>query len=111
MELGKRVRVTKGEHRDDYGTIRQMVGNGHGRRWVVQFDNDLEIPFHAKSLEVQDDYDDSGAEEEGKNDDDEVDEAGNDHAQAAVPLDDDIPPPAQEDEFDPDWILQARAAM
>ena len=102
MELGKRVRVTKGEHRDDIGIIRQMVGNGHARRWVVQFDNDKEITIHAKSLEAQEEYDDSGAEEEGKNGDEEINGVGNDHGQAAIPVDDEIPPPAQEDEFDAD---------
>ena len=108
MELGKRVRVTKGEHRDDYGTIRQMVGNGHARRWLVQFDNDVEIQFHAKSLEIQDDYDNSEAEDEVEN---EPDGTRSDHGELSAPVGDEIPPPDQQDEFNHNWILQVRVAM
>lgn len=77
MDLGKRVRVTKGDYRDDIGIIRQMIGNGHARRWVVQFDNDKETELHARSLEIQDDYEDSGTEDEEKNSNDVGNGAGN----------------------------------
>ena len=53
MELGKRVRVTKGPHKNDVGTITQLIGNGRARRWRVHLQNDGEIDFHAKSLAIE----------------------------------------------------------
>jgi hypothetical protein len=110
MEIGKRVRVTKGEHRDDYGIIRARVGNGHARRWTVRFDNDEELDFHARSLELQDDYDNSGDEEEEKQPENDVNQAGNNHGDPQPPGGDELGGEEEEEEFDEEWILQAQAA-
>ena len=106
--MGKGVRLTKGKHRNDYRTIRLMVGNGHARGWVVKFDNDVEIQFHSKSLEVQDDYHDFETEDEKGN---EPDGTKFDHGELPAPVGDEMPPPDQQDEFNDDWILQVCRAM
>jgi hypothetical protein len=53
MELGKRVRVTKGDHQNCFGIITRMVWTGHGRKWRIWLDDDREIDVHAKSLAVE----------------------------------------------------------
>ena len=56
MELGKRVRVTKGDYINNIGTISQLIGTGHARKWRIRLGNNEEIDFHARSLAVDDDY-------------------------------------------------------
>ena len=62
MKVGKHVVVKKGEHTDERGIIMSQVGVGHARKWVVRFENDAEIAFHARSLELEEEYDASGDE-------------------------------------------------
>ena len=59
MELGKRVRVTKGDHQNNIGTITQLIGTGHARKWRIRLRNNEEIDIHARSLAVDDDFDNS----------------------------------------------------
>jgi hypothetical protein len=59
-------------------------------------------------LEVQDDSDDSEAEDEGEN---EPDGTRSDHGELPAPVGDEIPPPDHQDEFNDDWILQVCRAM
>ena len=56
MKVGKHVVVKKGEHTDERGIIMSQVGVGHARKWVVRFENDAEIAFHARSLELEKKY-------------------------------------------------------
>ena len=114
MELGKRVRVTKGDHKNKIGTITQLIGTGHARKWQIRFENEEEIDFHAKSLAVDDDSDSS------------VDENVEEYAQAELNQDrnDDefvanIHENNEEQENDEDelalddvgWLLQAQQYM
>ena len=103
MEVGKHVVVKKGEHTDERGIIMSQVGVGCARTWLVRFDNDAEIAFRAKSLEIEDEYDGSEDEKQGDDEEKEGDRGGNPHNHQHVGQEDPDDDPADEEEFDDDW--------
>lgn len=111
MEVEKEVVVSKGEHTDGRGVIVRQVGIGHGRKWVVRFDNDAEIEFHARSLQIEDEYDGSEDEKQGDDERKEGDRGGKPHDHRRVVQEDPDDGPADEEEFDDDWRAMVDGLM
>ena len=44
--------MNKGPHKNDVGTITQLIGNGRARRWRVLVQIEREIGLHSQSLAV-----------------------------------------------------------
>ena len=103
MEVGKHVVVKKGEHTDERGIIMSQVGVGCARKWLVRFDNDAEIAFHAKSLEIEEEYDASGDEMAGNDEEKEGERDGNAHIPQVRAREDNIAGPDDEEGFDDGW--------
>ncbi len=109
MEVGKSVKVKKGEEKDEEGVIIRMEGARHSRRWVVQFENGVEKSFHAKSLElVENEYSTDGENnennEENRRDEGEI--YPNNEAEVEI-HDQDIE--GGEEEFDEEWVGRVEA--
>ena len=104
MEVGKDVRVKKGEYQNEEGRITGQVGVGHGRKWVIRLTNDAEITLHARSLELVEQYDDSDDEIVENHGEDEADGGGNNNNVEGDPPDNNNLDQEAEEEFNADWI-------
>ena len=114
MELGKRVRVTKGDHRNDIATITLMVGTGHRRKWRIRFDNNEEIDLHARSLVLAENFDGLVQENIEELDHIEFNQIGNNDEMVRNDLENNIDAEENDDNreiLDPGWILQPQAYM
>jgi hypothetical protein len=109
--LGKRALVTKGEHANSYGTIQRMVGTGHSRRFVVEFDNGEVTELSARSFQIEDEYDGSGDDREEKNDDEGQARGGNRQRVQQAARRNLREASDDEEEFDADYIARVQQLM
>jgi hypothetical protein len=84
-----------------------MVGSGHGRKWAIRFDNDIEIEVSARSFQVEDEYDGSSDGSGERNGGGAQMEAGNHQDPQAAPLGDLAEHPGGHEEFGPAWAERA----